>query len=66
MAICGTKRLGYIDGRVKDPPTDGPRYGDWEAENRLAMNKILNYMEDKLQLDFAIIELPRSYGSWSL
>ena len=45
MVIRGSKRLGYIDGNIKEPKKDDPKYSDWISESMLIMNWILNSME---------------------
>lgn len=42
MSIGGAKRLGYIDGKIVEPLKEDPKYIDWESENMLTMNWILN------------------------
>lgn len=42
MSIGGAKRLGYIDGKIVESLKDDPKYIDWESENMLTMNWILN------------------------
>lgn len=34
---CG-KRLGSIDGRIKEATTNDPKYADWESENILIIS----------------------------
>ena len=41
MVIGGMKRLGYIDGRIKETPKDDPKHSDWESENIPLLNWIL-------------------------
>ncbi|RWR96262.1 Protein kinase domain-containing protein [Cinnamomum micranthum f. kanehirae] len=45
MAIGGAKCLGYTNGRVKESSKEDPWYEEWESENMLVMNWILNSME---------------------
>lgn len=53
MAIAGTWRLGYIDGRIVEPLlTDDPRYAQWQAEYTLPMTWILNSMEHGIAASF--------------
>ena len=45
MAMGGAKRIGYINGYIKEPSKEDPKYEDWESENMLVMNWILNSLE---------------------
>ena len=53
MAIGGAKRLGYINGRIKEPSKEDTKYEDWESENMLVMNWILNSMEPLISKSFS-------------
>ena len=52
MAIGGSKRLGYIDGSIKEPEKEDPKYSDRVSENMLIMNWILNSMEEGISKSF--------------
>ena len=60
MAIGGSKRHGYIDGSIKEPAEEDPKYQDWVSENifdwlsdnMLGMNWILNSMEEGIAGSF--------------
>lgn len=56
MAIEGSKRLGYINGSIKEPEKDEPKYSDWVSENMLVMNRILNSMEEGVAKGFKYSE----------
>ena len=52
MAIGGTQRLGYIDGSIKEPNKNDPKYSDWVSKNMLVVNWILNSMEGGIAKSF--------------
>ena len=52
MAIGGSKRLGYIDGSIKEPANEESKYSDQVAENMLIMNWILILMEEGIDNSF--------------
>ena len=52
MEIGGAKSLGYITGSIKEPSKTDPKYSDWESENMLVINWILNSMENDIAASF--------------
>ena len=56
MAIGGSRRLGYIDGSIKEPSKDDPKYSEWVSENMLFMNWILNSMEGGIARSFKYLD----------
>ena len=52
MAIGGSKRLGYIDRRIKEPAKEDSKYSNWVSENMWIMNQILNLMEEGIAMSF--------------
>ena len=56
MAIGGSRRLGYIDGSIKEPKKDNPKYSEWISENMLVMNWILNSMEGGIAKSFEYLD----------
>ena len=52
MAIGGSKRLGYIDGSIKEPEKEDPKYSNRASENMVIMNWVLNSMEEGILKSF--------------
>ena len=44
--------MGYINGLIKEPQKEDSKYEDWESENILVMNWILNSMEPLISKSF--------------
>ncbi|KAL4200843.1 hypothetical protein AMTRI_Chr02g213130 [Amborella trichopoda] len=48
MLIGSRRKLGYITGKIRDPPTNDPFHDEWESENLTAMAWLLHSMQPSI------------------
>ena len=52
MYIRGRGKIGYLTGEKKEPTTDDPSYGTWDAENSMVMTWLVNSMEEEISTNY--------------
>lgn len=41
ITLAGERKLGHVNGKIKPRLDDGPKYSDWEANDRIIISWLL-------------------------
>ena len=62
LVIDGKGKLGYLNGEIKPPAADDPKYQQWRSENSVVIAWLINSMEPILGKPFMF--LPTAHDVW--
>ncbi|KAL4182745.1 hypothetical protein AMTRI_Chr11g151780 [Amborella trichopoda] len=62
MFIGSRRKMGYITGKVKEPPTNDPSHDEWEVENLKVMTWLLHSMQPSINRERRFLRLQRIHG----
>nr|CAD1829166.1 unnamed protein product [Ananas comosus var. bracteatus] len=49
LFLSGKFKLGYVNGKIQEPPIDDTKYDEWKSNNDLVMSWLFNSMESHVR-----------------